>query len=124
MLSWRWLGQNPEATPAQFREAVTSIAKDVWNKHFAPVFGVEDSPVLAIYSHMVNYGLYLPNYAIGFILQQQIENYFQTHSLPDEMERMCKTGNIIPREWMQQAVGSDISAKPLLNDALKAARQL
>ncbi|MFA5162712.1 MAG: hypothetical protein WC421_10750 [Elusimicrobiales bacterium] len=40
------------------------------------------------------------------------------------MERMCKTGNIIPREWMRAAVGADISAKPLVDDASAAADAL
>jgi len=40
--AWRWLEAHPEATPAQFREAVVGIARDVWNRHFAPLFGVKD----------------------------------------------------------------------------------
>jgi hypothetical protein len=44
---WNWLYQHPEATTAQFKEAVISIAKDVWNKYFADVMGVRDQPILA-----------------------------------------------------------------------------
>ncbi|HNW35932.1 MAG TPA: hypothetical protein PKM25_13420, partial [Candidatus Ozemobacteraceae bacterium] len=43
---WRWLYDHPEATPAQLKEAVISIAKEVWNAYYAPVFGFKDSTVL------------------------------------------------------------------------------
>ena len=69
---WNWMYQHPEATPAELREAALAIARDVWNRYFAPVFGVRDSDILAIYSHMIVYGLYLPDYAIGHILAFQI----------------------------------------------------
>lgn len=38
------------------------------------------------------------------------------------MERMCKLGNIIPQLWMQNAVGTKVSTKSLLDavdEALK-----
>ena len=41
---------NPGAMPAQLKEQVINIAVDTWNKYFAPVLGVSDSPILAIYS--------------------------------------------------------------------------
>jgi hypothetical protein len=31
-----------------------------------------------------------------------------------EMMRMCASGNIIPQQWMKNAVGSEISIKPML----------
>lgn len=51
---WNWLYENPEATPAQLRDKTLDIAVEEWNKYFAPVLGVSDSPLLAIYSHMIN----------------------------------------------------------------------
>jgi hypothetical protein len=36
------------------------------------------------------------------------------------MERMCKAGALIPQLWMQNAVGSPISAEPLLKAADEA----
>ncbi|MBU1718268.1 MAG: hypothetical protein KKA07_04275, partial [Bacteroidetes bacterium] len=62
---WRWMYEHPDATPAQLKEAVISISKDVWNKYYAEVFGVKDSPILAIYSHMIDNPLYLPAYPLG-----------------------------------------------------------
>ena len=50
----------------------------------------------------------------------QVENYFKTHNLAQEMERMCKLGNIAPNMLMKQAVGKPISAKPLVQAAQKA----
>ncbi|MGD2066621.1 MAG: hypothetical protein PVI43_05575, partial [Candidatus Bathyarchaeota archaeon] len=36
---WRWMYAHPNAGAAEVRDAMISIAKDVWNKYFAPVFG-------------------------------------------------------------------------------------
>ena len=62
MAVWRWMYDHPEATPAELKEAVLSIAKDIWNRFYAPVFGVKDSTILGIYSHMIDSLLYLPDY--------------------------------------------------------------
>lgn len=120
MYAWRWLYKNPKATPQQFKEAVLSIAKDVWNKYYAPVFGVNDVILLAIYSHMINSGLYTPDYPLGHIIAFQIEQYLKKTNLAVEMERMCKLGSITPNLWMELAVGEPISTKPMLEAARKA----
>ena len=115
MKAWNWLYDHPEATPDQLKEAVIAIAKDVWNTYFADVFGVKDTPLLAIYSHMVYTPLYLPDYAIGHLIYFQIGRYLEGKNLGEEMERMCVAGNIVPQLWMINAVGSEISAKALLD---------
>lgn len=125
MRAWHWLYDHPQATPAQLKEAVIAIAKEVWNRYYAPVFGVRDQVILAIYSHMINYTLYLPHYALGNIIQFQLEDYLKDKVLGPEMERMCAAGNITPQEWMKNAVGTEISVKPLLkavDRALKLAK--
>jgi hypothetical protein len=123
MRVWRWMYANPSATPAELREAVVQIAKDVWNAYFKAAFGgVADSPIMAIYSHMIASGLYLPDYPIGHIIAFQVETFFKTHPLASEMERMCKQGRIAPHLWMKGAVGSPISTKPLIKAADKALR--
>lgn len=120
MKTWKWMYANPDATPAQLKEAVKSIAIDTWNTYFAPVLGVKDSPILAIYSHMVNSPLYLANYSYGQIVQFQIEGYLKGKKLSDEIDRMYSQGRLTPQQWMQGATGSKISTQPLL-DALQAA---
>ena len=77
MKVWKWLYSNPGATPAQLKESTISIAVDVWNKYFAPVTGVKDSPLLAIYSHMIDNPLYLPNYPVGHLIDFQLDRFFQ-----------------------------------------------
>ncbi|MDD4004631.1 MAG: hypothetical protein PHW69_05440 [Elusimicrobiaceae bacterium] len=124
MQAWRWLDGHPDATAGQFRQAVVTIAKEVWNKYYAPVFGVKDSPILAVYSHMINYALYIPDYPLGHIVAYQLEDYFKTHPLAPEMLRMCRIGSVIPQEWMKQAVGAGVSARPLVNGALKALKEI
>ncbi len=119
---WNWLYQNPNATSEELKNAVIRIAKEVWNKYYAPVFGVKDEPILAIYSHMIDYPLYLPAYPLGHVIEFQIEKYIENQILAKELYRMLTQGRLTPKVWMKNAVGSDISAKPLIEaceEALK-----
>jgi len=124
MKVWHWMYDHPDATPEELKEAVIEIAKEVWNKYFYPAFGVKDEPILAIYSHMIDSGLYLPDYPIGHIIQFQIEQYMHGRVIGEEMLRMCKIGSIVPELWMRQAVGSPISVKPLLKAAREKLREI
>jgi oligoendopeptidase F len=117
MKVWRWMYQNPKATAAQLREATVAIAREVWNTYNAQVLGVKDSPLLAVYSHMINNGLYLPDYPLGHIIAFQVEDYFKAHPLAKEMERMCSQGHITPDAWMKLAVGQPITTQPLIRGA-------
>ena len=114
--AWRWLYDHPEATPAEFRAAVVQIAQDVWNRHYAPLFGVRDVPLLGIYSHLVVYGLYMPDYPIGHLIEFQLEEFFRGAKAPlgAEFERVAKQGQLTPDAWMRGAVGGPLSAEPLL----------
>lgn len=122
--AWNWLYDNPEAMPVELKEAVISIAKDIWNKYYADVFGVKDQPILAIYSHMIDAALYLPDYPLGHVIAFQIYEYLRGKNLGEEMERMCVAGNIIPQAWMQNAVGSKVSAQPLFAAVDEALRHI
>ncbi len=119
---WEWLYAHPEATPAQLKEAVIRIAKEVWNSYYAGVLGGTDETLLGIYSHMIDYPLYLPNYPMGHLISFQIEQQVQGKNLAEEIDRMYTRGSIIPQAWMKHAVGSPISIEPLL-DATKEALQ-
>ena len=114
--SWRWLYDHPEATPAEFRAAVVQIAQDVWNRHYAPLFGVRDVPLLGIYAHLVVYGLYMPDYPMGHLIEYQLEEQFRNSKAPlgAEFERVARQGALTPDAWMRRAVGSPLSAEPLL----------
>jgi len=120
MAVWNWMYAHPDATPAQLKEAVIAAAKDVWNKYFAPIFGEKDSDLLAVYSHMISYPLYLPDYPLGHIISYQIEEHMKKGNLAQEMERMCRTGSVTPDLWMREAVGGPISVEPLLRAAMEA----
>ncbi|MCU0235692.1 MAG: hypothetical protein MUC72_01245 [Acidobacteria bacterium] len=120
MKAWNWLYKNPQATPDALRRAVMTCARDVWNKHYAPLFGVRDQVILAAYSHMVDAALYLPDYPLGHLIAYQLESYLRGKNLGKEMERMCRAGRLVPQLWMKNAVGEEISAKPLLEAAAEA----
>jgi len=120
MRAWQWLYENPDAPAAELKAAVREIAIDIWNEYFARIIGLNDSDILAVYSHMINYPLYLPSYALGHIISFQIGEYFKGKDLAVEMERMCATGSVTPDLWMHRAVGSPISAQALIDATEKA----
>lgn len=120
MRVWRWLYAHPNANVAQLQDAVLTIAKDVWNAYYAPVFGVKDEILLAIYSHMIDYPLYLPAYPIGHVAESQIESFLQSRVLGREMIRICSQGRLLPDVWMQGAVGAPLSVKPMLEATRQA----
>jgi hypothetical protein len=115
MKVWKWMYENPGATKQQLKETVVKSAIEVWNQYFAPVFGVKDTPILAIYSHMIDNPLYLSNYPVGHLIDFQIDEYLKGKNFADETMRIYATGSLIPQLWMKNAVGTEISIKPLLN---------
>jgi len=117
---WRYLYAHPELDAEGLRQAVIALAIEIWNTYYAPVLGVRDSPILAIYSHMIAYGLYLPDYPLGHLIEVQIEAYLEGRDLATEMERMCRQGRLTPQQWMVGAVGTEVSAEPLLAAARRA----
>ncbi len=123
MTVWHWMYEHPDATPTQTREAVLSSARDVWNRYYAPVLGVRDSTLLAIYSHMVDSRLYLPDYAIGHLISFQVKRQIEsTGRLGEEVERMTTIGNVAPDLWMQQATGRKVGPEALLAATEEALR--
>ncbi|MEF9931589.1 MAG: hypothetical protein RR770_04745, partial [Bacteroidales bacterium] len=120
MYVWRWLYENPDATAQQLKDAVIAKAKEVWNKYYEPVLGTKDSPILAIYSHMINSPMYLPNYPFGHIIEFQLEDYFAGKMKQDgkdfasEIKRIYTQGTLTPQIWMQGAVGNNVSTDPML----------
>lgn len=124
MAVWHWMYDHPAATPAELREAVTGIAKDVWNRYYAPVFGSRDEILLGVYSHMIDAGLYLPDYPMGHIIAFQIESYMEGKNIGEEMKRMCAQGSITPDAWMRGATGSPITTAPLLEATREAVAAL
>ena len=126
MRMWQWLYTNPKATAADLREAVIRIASEVWNQYYAPVLGEKDSPLLAIYSHMIGYALYLPAYPIGNLVQYQLEEHLAqcgtAQEWAQEYTRIYQQGCLTPDAWMRGAVGSPMSVEPILNAVREALR--
>jgi hypothetical protein len=121
---WEWLYANPNATKEQLKEAVLRISKEIWNKYYAPVFGIEDQPILAVYSHMIVSPLYLSAYPLGRLIQFQLEEYIEGKNFAKEVERMFTIGRITPKHWMLQAVDEELSVKPLIESTRQAVERL
>ena len=117
---WNWLYAHPGATPGELREAVVAIARDIWNRWFAPVLGRRDSDLLAIYSHIIDSALYTPDYAIGKIVAFQIAPALRGPAFAESVERMTRQGRLTPDAWMRGATGEGLSAEPLLAEAREA----
>jgi len=112
---WHWMYEHPDATPAQLREATVAIAKEYWDRYYAPVLGGQGTALLGIYSHMIAYPMYLPDYPLGHLIAFQIEEHLHKKGpLGAEFERMARYGAVTPDQWMVNATGSPISAEPLL----------
>ena len=122
MKVWDWLYKNPNASTEQLKNEVIDVSKQVWNQYYAPVFGMKDEIILGIYSHMIDYPLYLPAYPIGHIVEFQIENYVKGKNIATEMVRMLSQGKIVPQIWMKNAVGTTLSVEPIL-ESVKVALQ-
>ncbi|MBN2241471.1 MAG: hypothetical protein JW793_02180 [Acidobacteria bacterium] len=118
---WHWMYENPGATPERLRDAVLRISRDVWNRFYAPVFGVEDVTLLGIYSHMIDSFLYLPDYPLGHMIAFQLEEHMKkTGRIGPEFERVARLGRIAPDLWMQRATGSPVGPEALIAAAEQA----
>ncbi len=111
---WKWMYEHPEATPEELGNAVQEIAMEVWNQYYADIFGVSDSPILAIYSHMIDAPLYLSNYPLGHLVEFQMEEYMKDKEFSEVLTNALTQGRLIPQIWMKGAVGADLSGEPLI----------
>ncbi len=125
MAVWHWMYRNPEATPAQLQQAVLASARQIWNRYYAPVFGVKDSTILAIYSHMIDSFLYLPDYPLGHLIAFQVERHLEKETaVGPQIERMAKQGRLTPDLWMRGAVGAPVGPEALLQATSEALAEL
>ena len=118
---WHWMYDHPNATPEELKNATVQIAKDIWNRYYAPVFGRKDVSLLGVYAHMVNNFLYLPNYPIGHLIAFQIEEQMEkAGDVGKEFERMSRYGSLPPDQWMKHATGAPVGAGALLHATERA----
>lgn len=125
MAVWHWMYEHPEATPAELKAATLAIARDLWNRYYAPIFGCRDATLLAVYSHMVCEVLYLPDYPIGHLIGFQIEEHLRKSGpFGAEFERIAKFGNVAPDLWMNSATGAPVGAESLLSATKRALAEM
>ena len=118
MAMWKWIYAHPKASAKELCEATQQIAKDIWNQYYEPVLGEHDCILLAVYSHMVNAPMYLPNYPLGHIVQYQLEEHLAQSKnqleFAQEYMRIYRLGRLTPKQWMIEAVGEAPSIEPIL----------
>jgi len=121
MQVWHWMYDHPEATPAELKQATMQIAKDTWNKYYAPIIGERDVVLLGVYSHMIHSFLYLPDYPIGHLIAFQVEEQMRkAGKVGPEFERIVASGNVAPDLWMKNAAGTPVGADALLEATRRA----
>ena len=129
MAMWKWIYAHPKASAKELCEATQQIAKEIWNQYYEPVLGEHDCILLAVYSHMVNAPMYLPNYPLGHIVQYQLEEHLAQSKnqleFAQEYMRIYRLGRLTPKQWMIEAVGEAPSIEPILRavDRICAAPQ-
>jgi hypothetical protein len=118
---WHYMYDHPEATPAELKTATIKIATDVWNRFYARHLGEKHVTLLAVYSHMIDSFLYLPDYPMGHMIAFQIERQMEkAGTVGPEFERMAKLGNIAPDLWLKEATGAPVGPEALLAETKKA----
>jgi hypothetical protein len=103
---------------------VLRIAREIWNAYYAPVLGKPDSPILAIYSHMISYPLYLSSYPMGHLIEFQLEEQLRGKDFAGEVLRIYRLGRLTPQLWMKRATGGEVSVEPALKVAAEAVKPL
>jgi len=120
---WRWLYDHPDATAAQLRETTVRLARETWNRYYAPVLGGKDRVLLGIYSHTISSPLYLFNYVLGHCIAFQVEGHLHGKdkaTFAREFERMATYGRVTPDLWMKNATGAPVGPEPLLEATARA----
>jgi hypothetical protein len=121
MAIWHWMYDHPNATAAELKKATLQLAKETWNKYYAPVIGEKDVILLGVYSHIVHSFLYLPDYPLGHLIGLQIEEQVRKGgSVGSEVERMAVLGNVTPDVWMKSATGEGVGSEAMLAAAERA----
>ncbi len=124
---WRWLYEHPAATPAELREATVRIAREIWDRFYAPVLGGKgETALLGIYSHTISSPLYLFNYVLGHLIAFQMEEHLHgkdARTFAAEFTRVARFGAVLPDVWMEHATGAPVSAQPMLDAAARAVRR-
>ena len=124
---WHWLYDHPDATPTELRDATVRIARDVWDRYYAPVLGGRgQTSLLGIYSHTISGPLYLFNYVLGHLIAFQIEEHLHgkdAKTFAAEFTRMARYGAVLPDVWMQHATGAPVSAQPMLDATARALKR-
>ena len=118
---WHYLYDHPGATPAELKQATLKIARDVWNRYYAPVLGKKNVTFLAVYSHMINSFLYLADYPIGHLIAFQVERQMEkAGSIGPEFIRIATQGRVTPDLWMRTATGKPVGPEALLSATAEA----
>ena len=122
---WHWLYAHPEADAAGLKAAVLDIARNQWNRVYAPVLGGRDCLLLASGRHLIDQPLGLPLYPLGQVMAFQVLRQAGASGSPEETFARCASlGRMTPDPWLQRAAGAPLGTAPLLDAAARAVKAL
>ena len=112
---WRWLYEHPDAGPEDLRTGVLGLARELWNRLYAPVLGQKDCLLLAADSRLVTGLLSLPDEPLSRLIAFQIQQQLlRTGGFGAEFERLACLGRLTPDLWMVRATGAPLGPEALL----------
>lgn len=113
--TWEWMYQQKVFTTEQLKDQMIAIAKDIWNSYHAPIFGIKDEPILAVYNHQLNSSFYLAGYALAHLVHIQIEQFIEGKDFPTMIEQIYGFGDATPDLWLQNTIGSSLSVDAVID---------
>jgi len=112
---WRWLYAHPGAGPGDLAQAVQVLARERWNRSYAPVLGQPDCLLLASRASLVAGELGLADAAIAPMIACQLRTQVPRPEDPGPaLRRWTALGRLTPDLWLRRAGCGPLGPEALL----------
>ena len=112
---WRWLYAHPGAGPGDLAQAVQVLARERWNRSYAPVLGQPDCLLLASRASLVAGELGLADAAMAPMIACQLRTRLpRPEDLGPALRRWTALGRLTPDLWLRRAGCGPLGPEALL----------
>lgn len=112
---WRWLYAHPGAGPGDLAQAVQVLARERWNRSYAPVLGQPDCLLLASRASLVAGELGLADAAMAPMIACQLRTQVPRPEDPGPaLRRWTALGRLTPDLWLRRAGCGPLGPEALL----------
>jgi hypothetical protein len=112
---WRWLYAHPGAGPGELAQAVQTLARERWNRSYAPVLGQPDCLLLASRAGLVAGDLGLADAAMAPMIACQLRTQARRpEDLGPALRRWTGLGRLTPDLWLRRAGCGTLGPEALL----------